>query len=166
MKVMSNKGFSIVELLVVTMVFTMLAILATQSIFLTLRGSRKSEAVVSVRENVDYAFAVMERQIRNAESVDCPDDKTLNYVDEYGQATSFSCETSGDETFIASGSASNRLTNPDVNINCSVGVFTCTAASGGVPPFVKIDITAESAESISAEGSRVTTSTRVLLRSY
>ncbi|MCH7641077.1 prepilin-type N-terminal cleavage/methylation domain-containing protein [Patescibacteria group bacterium] len=156
-------GFSIVELLVVTMIFSILAVLTTQSIFLTLRGSRKSESLVAVRENVDYAFAIMERQIRNAQSIDCPDPVTLNYTDEHGASSSFTCETLGPDTYINSGSG--RLTNSEVTITCS-SIFICDAGGGGVPPSVRIEISAQAAESFGAEGAEITTSTRILLRSY
>ena len=163
-EVRSLWGFSIVEMLVVTMIFSILAILATQSIFLTLRGSRKSESLVAVRENVDYAFAIMERQIRNAQSINCPvGNIILNYIDEHGASSSFACVTSGPDSYIASGSG--RLTNPDVTFTCS-SVFTCDPGGGGVPPSVTISVNAQAADSSGAEGAEITTSTRILLRSY
>src|SRR3990170_3264778 len=64
-----GRGYSIVELLVVVTIFTFLAIIVTQAVVLTLRGSRKGESLISVRENLDYAFAVMERQLRSARSI-------------------------------------------------------------------------------------------------
>ncbi len=158
------RGFSIVELLVVLVIFSVLAILVTQSLALTLTGSRKSESQISVRENLDLVFAVMERQIRNADSiVTCPlpDTNVLNYIDEYGAATSFSCDAV--DGFIASGSA--RLTNDDVLVTCS-GIFECDQGVGNVPPSVTITVTAVASDSQGAEGAQISTSTKILLRSY
>jgi type II secretory pathway pseudopilin PulG len=49
----NNKGISLLEILVVITVFSILAILATMAILLTLRGARKSEALIRVRSNID-----------------------------------------------------------------------------------------------------------------
>ncbi len=159
----SSFGFSIVELLVVVTVFTILAVITTQSLVLILRGSRKSESLIAVRENVNYAMSIMERQIRTAREVTCPDSNTLNYIDSYGISTSFACDdTNG---YIASGSA--RITSSEIVIDCSAAsVFTCNAAVGSVPPSVDIDIRAQAADSSGAEGAEVTSETHILLRSY
>ena len=60
------KGYSLVEILVVIVLFSVLAVIATQTLFLSFRGSRKSGNVVLVRNNVDHATGVMERHLRNA----------------------------------------------------------------------------------------------------
>lgn len=161
-------GFSIVELLVVVTVFSMLAVLATQSIVLTLRGSKKSESLLEVRENVNYALNIMERLIRSAKQISCSaDNLTLSYTDFYGNSADFTCE-GGSSGYIASSSA--RLTTNDIVIDCSSGggnkVFDCPPSAGNAPPSVVINITAQSANTFAAEGAQVTTSTKILLRSY
>ncbi len=154
----NNKGISLLEILVVITVFSILAILATIAILLTLRGARKSEALIRVRSNVDYSLAVMERNIRNAESfIDCGlEENAIFYLDENGSLSSFSCETE----YIASGSA--RLTSEEVEIvSCS---FICDDSTS--PPSVEISIGARDASATGIEGVQITASTKIFLRTY
>ena len=111
------QGFSLLEILVVITVFSMLAILTTQAVILTLKGTKKSESLTKVRANIDYSLAVIERNIRNADSiVECPntDQTIISYTDENGSITSFSCANDSDGGYIAS--ASGRLTNSEVDV--------------------------------------------------
>ncbi|OGM11456.1 hypothetical protein A2Z22_00195 [Candidatus Woesebacteria bacterium RBG_16_34_12] len=64
-------GFSLVEMLVVVSIFAILAVLASQSLIFTFRGRQKSGSIVSVRENLGHALSVIERQLYNAENVNC-----------------------------------------------------------------------------------------------
>ena len=74
-----QKGMSLLEILVVVAIFSILGVIVTRSVLLTLRGSKKSESQVKVRENVNYALAVIERQLRNADSiVTCPNDPSFS----------------------------------------------------------------------------------------
>ncbi len=159
-KVTNQQGFSLIELLVVISIFSILAVLVTQSIALTLRGSKKSESLFKVRGDVSYAMNIMERLIRGAREITCSADYlTLDYIDEHGTDTSFSCE-GGVNGYIASESA--RLTSDSTNIDCSLGnVFNCSS-----PNYVEISITAESADASGIEGSKITSSTKILLRVY
>lgn len=155
---MKNKGISLLEILVVITVFSILAILATIAILSTLRGSRKSEALIRVRENVDYSLAVMERNIRNAESfVNCGSEtKAISYLDENGRSSSFSCGAD----YIASGSA--RLTSEEVEVfSCT---FTCDDSTA--PPSVEISVGARDASATGIEGAQVTANTKIFLRTY
>ena len=163
-------GYSIVELLVVVTIFSFLAIIATQAVVLTLRGSRKGESLISVRENLDYAFAIMERQLRSARSITscCPSNTpctsdTLVYEDSERNITDFAC-VGGASGYIASESA--RLTTSDIIVDCTQTIFKCPVAVPGVAPTVLITVTAYDADSAGIEGASVTTSTRILLRTY
>lgn len=168
------KGFSMVELLVVVVIFSMIGYLTTVSIALTMRGARKSEALLEVRSNVSYSMSIMERLLRGARDPNCltpfdslgvGDNLGIEYYDQAGQIVSFSCE-GGVNGYIASASA--RITNDKVNIDCSAGniVFNCLFPGGGIPPTVLITLNASSAEIQGPEGAEVTQSTQVLLRSY
>ncbi|MFV1917389.1 MAG: prepilin-type N-terminal cleavage/methylation domain-containing protein [Patescibacteria group bacterium] len=160
----SKLGLSLVELLVVVSVFSVLAVIVTQSLALTLKGSRKSESILEVRENLDFAYAVMERHIRNAKAITACSDTQIQYDDADGFSADFSCQ-GGSTGYLASGSA--RLTSSEIVINCNAGaVFACPAPAAGVAPSVVISTTASSANSLGIEGEKVTTSTKILLRTF
>ncbi|HKC04336.1 MAG TPA: type II secretion system protein, partial [Patescibacteria group bacterium] len=92
-----ESGLSLLEILVVVSIFAFLGILITRSIILTVAGSRKSESLVKVRESLNYSLSVIERQLRNANSIpNCPnlDSTYLAYNDQNGNPTSFSCASS------------------------------------------------------------------------
>jgi len=150
-----KKGFTLVEILVVITVFAVLGVITTQTLLISLQGSRKSGSLTSVRENLNYALSVMERQLRNAESVVCTKSTYTNitYNDENGKETSFSCL--GD--YIASGSA--RLTSSETVITACE--FTCNNPVG-LPSWVGINLTAKEAK---ASGT-VSVSTQIQLRTY
>jgi prepilin-type N-terminal cleavage/methylation domain-containing protein len=155
------KGFTLIELLVVVAVFSILAILATQSLALSLRGSRKSESIVHVREELSRAMSVMERQIRNASRVVCTDADTLTYTDQYyNQGETFQCVIAGTDSYIASSSA--RITSPKVRVSCGA-VFSCAGTS---PESVTVTLVGEDASAVGVEGASVTISTKVNLRTY
>jgi prepilin-type N-terminal cleavage/methylation domain-containing protein len=159
------RGFSLLEILVVITVFSILAILTTQAVFLTLRGSKKSESSTKVRENIDYSLAVIERNIRNADSLEeCPlsDPNTVIYQDENGITTSFSCASEDDIGYIAS--ASGRLTSSEVDVtSCS---FTCEEGTGETNSAITVSITAQDASLSAMEGGEITISTKIFLRNY
>lgn len=153
-------GISLIEILVVVTIFAILGILVTRSVILTLQGSQKSVGLVSVRENLDYSMSIIERQIRNADAVDCVNSTGTNliYTDQYGRSSTFSCNGST----VASGSG--ILTNDAVRVTgCT---FTCVAATSTNQPYVDISLTGQSATLTGAQNSSVTTNTRIYLRDY
>lgn len=160
------KGISLIEILIVIGIFAVLGILSTRVVLLSLSGAKKGDAQIKVRENVDYAISIMERQLRNAGSITpCPNlnPLILNYNDSSDAAASFSCLNMGSAGYIASGSA--RLTSDEVKItSCS---FVCSAGTQSAPPKVSIDIQAvDAASSGSKEGASVSISTEINLRTY
>lgn len=155
-----------IEILIVIGVFAVLGILSTRVILLSLQGSKKGDAQVKVRENLDYAVSVIERQLRNAGSVSpCPntDPLIVNYNDSNDISSSFSCLNMTSAGYVASGSA--RLTSEEVNVTaCS---FICTVGTQSTPPKVAIDIQAvDAGTGGSKEGSIVSISTEINLRTY
>jgi prepilin-type N-terminal cleavage/methylation domain-containing protein len=162
-----NEAFTLLEILVVVSIFAVLGILITRSVILTLSGGRKSESIVNVRENLDYSLGVMERQLRNANSVtDCTnaDTSKISYVDSNGNPATFSCVNAGNPNlvgYIASGSA--RLSNNSVNVTaCS---FVCELGVG-IPSSITISLVGKDASASGTENSVVTTVTKVSLRNY
>lgn len=170
MKSQRSKGYSIIEMLVVIFVFSLLAVVATQSVALVLKGTAKSENISEVRANVEYAMSVMERSLRNAQQLDSAFDcvvnhgtsyKAVGYLDENGIGQSFSCnDSNASDQHIVSSAYNSRLTNTNANLDCSVGVFTCPDDNT-----VLITLTASDPNNAGALGATVTERTTVSLRS-
>ncbi len=160
-----KSGMSLIEILIVVSVFAILGMIVSVSIISTLKSARKSEAQIGVRENLNYAVSVIERQLRGAESVSpCPNtsNQVLNYVSSDRISTSFSCQFLGQDGYIASGSA--RLTSEQILItSCN---FACQQEDLNDPPTVIINIAARDALNQQAEGSQVTIQTEISLRNY
>ncbi len=163
MKSKNNTGLSLIEILIVISIFAAIGLLSTRSIFLTLRGARKSESQVKVRENLNFALAIVERQIRNAEKLTCTASTTLlTYTAIEGVQSTFLCFTSGSDIYLASGSG--RLTSSEVTLTtCSI---TCTQATINKPPTVKISLVGEDNTTSSVEKGSVTVETEISPRNY
>lgn len=172
MKIKSEKGMSLLEILVVIAVFAILGILVTRSVILTLQGVKKTESLIRARENLDYSLGIIERQLRNASSIpQCPSINPLviNYLNQDGSPASFSCiNPGGNDSSIASGSgtpvAYANLTTNTINIvSCS---FICTPSTNATPPVVNISLGVQDALATGIQGSIVTADTQISLRNY
>ncbi len=162
----SVQGFSLIEVMVVLTVFSVLAIISTQAILTTLNATTRAQSATKVRGDVDFAISVIERNIHNAAAVSscAGQQSSIQYIDGYGNSTSFSCigVGGGGDAYIASGSA--RLTSTNIKItDCA---FSCEDANGTVPPKVTVVISAKDARKTGLEGATMSTSTEILLRSY
>lgn len=120
-----KKGFTLIELLVAMSVFVVIGVFVTSTLSNVLTTRGKVEVTKAVRQEADYAVAVIERHLRSAQSVVCSE-TDVSYVDLDGTSSSFSCTgVGGDDSYIASGSA--RLTTSEVAItSCQ---FQCPTAS-------------------------------------
>ena len=166
------RGVSLIEMLIVVFIFSILGVVVTRTLALSLRGTSKSENVTIVKQNVDFALGTIERHLRNAQFLTCSGSgNTLSYEDQWQSSTNvrFRCVSSS-PSYIASSSAvagvpiDVRLTSNDVDIiNCTT-VFNCNISTN--PHSVDITITAKRTGSSGAEGSQVTSSTKILLRNY
>lgn len=65
-----KRGYSIIEILVVIGVFAILAVLATQSINLSLSSSKKGDSIVMVKQELDNAANNIERLLQNTSDMD------------------------------------------------------------------------------------------------
>ncbi len=161
----NKNGFSLIEMLVVMAVFAVLTVVMTQILFVTIRGAKKSDAIVRVRQNLESAVGSMERQLHNAVDIpECPnpDPLTLTLEDINGAGTTFSCINIGSSGYIASNSARLTAATDIVITACS---FTCTGG-GSTPKSVILNITAEDAVGTGSEKASMSISDRVSLRSY
>lgn len=167
-KIKSNKqfekGLSLIEILIVILIFAVLGVIVSASLMLTINGTKKGESVIRVRENINYAFSVIERNLRNANRiVDCTDPAYITYIDQYGNESGFYClNIGGDDSQIASGSAQERLTSGSVSItDCS---FTCAQPDLSNSPLITVDVSAKDAGMSGALSSSVSAQTTVYLR--
>jgi type II secretory pathway pseudopilin PulG len=162
--VKGNKGFSIIEVLVAAGVFAILGILSTSAILISLKGSKKSESQLKVRDNLNYVLGIMERQIRNAKSISCAGN-TLNYVDADGKSGAFALDGVSRVTWKRPGEATAfGLTSTDVKVESCT--FVCSG-TGIVPPNVDIKLMGKDPDAASDdEGAQVIVSTKVQLRTY
>jgi hypothetical protein len=164
---LNKKGVSLFETLIVIVLFAALGILSTRIIMLSLRGTSKSTAVLRVRENLNYALSVIERNVRNADSlVDCDGSRVVNYVDSNEVSTSFSCEGNSSNGYVASGSGllKSRLTNTDIIVtSCSI---SCSDSSSLETPWVEISLKGKDAAKTGIESASAEISTMIYLRQY
>jgi len=164
---MNKNGFSLLEVLVVLAVFSLLAIVSTTVILLSVRGTKKSDTSSRVRQNVDHAVSIIERQVRNATSISsCPnnDPNILDYFDQDGNPTSFTCFANPVDGYIASGSA--KITADEVIVESCI--IRCVPATGGSssPPYVDVLISARDKSTTGVESSVFSAQTQIYLRTY
>lgn len=159
---MKKSGFSLIEILVVLLVFSIIGIIVTSSVLATLRSARKSDSESKVRANIDYAMAIISRHIRNARTVSCPDSHTVTFEDQREQTASFFLQTLGQDRYVASSSATQRLTSSDINITDLT--FACNPASGNNPPSVDVTISAIDKNFQGSEAAKISTSATIVLR--
>ncbi len=162
-----NKGMSLIEILVVIGVFAVLGVLTTRAVILSISGGKKSENLIKVKENLNYSLNIIDRQLRNANSVTpCPNSSSLriDYYDKNGVAAYFSCNDLGASTvgYVASGSA--RLTVDSVDVTSCT--FTCVNVTSGNPSSVKVSLEAKENNAVGTAQSFVNASTEVFLRNY
>lgn len=170
-----NKGLSLIEILVVITVFAALGILISTSIILSLQGSQKSVGAVAVRENLDFATGIIERQLRNANSIpQClglnpnpsSDTSVINFVDQDGNPSSFTCVSPGAGGYVASGSANLRLTSPQVSVTACSFTVACGSVGSINPPYIDVILTAQPVNLTGIQSTSVTNTVRVYLRNY
>ncbi len=161
----SVEGYSLIEIMVVFTIFAILMLVATQTLLLSLRGANKSEAVTKVKENVELAVGVMERQIRSAKAVSgCSSatPTTLSFINADGVNSDFTCNDVGANGYISTGGS--RITNQNISI---IGCSLICTENIGAPETVTISITAQDNSQLSSvERARAESRTTVQLRQY
>lgn len=162
----SQRGYSLVEIMVVLALFAILVLVATQTLLLSLRSANKSEALGRVKENLEYSVSIMERYLRGAKSITttCPntDTNTLSFIDKDDVARTFSCVNPGVDGYINLNT--NRLTDQKISVlSCTIACSTVI----GSPPSVEITIVAQDKSSVpGADQAQATSKTTVVLRQF
>jgi len=149
------KGFTLIEILVVIGVLAIIVVVGSTSFFNLLKGSTKTRTASLVKQNGDYALAVMERMIRSGkiiENTEVPPQECesggmskIKILNPDGGETEFSCE--GDA--ISSNSATLISSQVKVaNGNCS---FNCQRTNIFEPDVVTINFTLQAQEDVRPE---------------
>ena len=161
-KLRSNAGMSIFETVVVIAIFAVIGILITAIIFLSVSGTKRGDSLMQVRQNLNYATSIMERQLRNAQAVTSCDPTKITYKDQDGKTTVFECQDLAGQGYVSSDSA--RLTGSEIKVTgCS---FNCEIYVRA-PTSVTINLVGQDPNLPAVtNASLVTVSTRVTLRSY
>lgn len=120
------RGYSLIELTVVVGLLAMLSVAISSVVLYSIVQSRRIRSQTKVRSAGDYALGQMQYLVRGAkEVVDCDStDNSLTVINQDGGETTFDEVTVGDNTHIASNSAtlltsSDTTTQNSFDINCS-----------------------------------------------
>lgn len=146
-----KRGFTLIELLVAVAIIAGLGTVLAQAFFTTTRSNTKVEKLTDVKQNGEYALAVMERMIRASRMIDasCTSDgstptPTAAIVSPDGLTTTFQCLLDGTVTRVASVSSvgTEYLTNGAVTLggtSCDADSlnFYCTSIAQ-VPKSLKV----------------------------
>lgn len=163
-----DKGFSLIEILVAVLVFSMIAVVTGQSLSSSLRSSKKSESIGKVRENIEYVMNFMERKLRSAKSLDCINSNVNNLIYQAvsGQSAYFLCDNTSKSIIYNSGLNDHVINSSDVEIVCG-NVFRNISCPGqGEPDSVDIEITGGDKYTLGSESYSYTARTKILLRNY
>ena len=118
-----NKGFTLIEILVVVGILAIIAVVSSNMFFTVFKSSGKTKVLTKVKQNGDYALTVMERLIRDSQEVSssCTSGMASIKVKRFdGSEITFSCDLA--QGLIAS-SSGQRLTSSEVKVDsCS---FDC-----------------------------------------
>ncbi|HZE86945.1 MAG TPA: type II secretion system protein [Methylomirabilota bacterium] len=167
-----QKGFSLIELLVSMAVFASVTTVIITVLFVSFRAGKKSDVLISLKQNGDATLAQMVKSIRYAKSLDAPAacttpvtqaSITITSISDAKQ-TIFSCPA-GASTSITSNSASLIDTNAVSVSGCS---FTCSQATTNDPPTITIQFTlgAKNTTSFVETTGSIPFQTSVTLRNY
>jgi len=121
-----QRGFTLVELLVVVAVFAFLGLLLTNSLFSILKSNVKAELIKEIRQNGSFALDVMTKKLTGGLNPECrvDDHSQVEFTDASGEIITFSCEANA---YIASKSATATipLTDSTGKFKLSDCSFTC-----------------------------------------
>ncbi|MBU2591908.1 MAG: hypothetical protein ABH867_03200 [Patescibacteria group bacterium] len=140
-----QKGFSILEVVVMIGILGLIGVIATGVFFTTLRSSTRSRVSENLKQKGDFALNVIEKMVRGASflpdlSANCDgsDKSSISVVSRDGFTTTFDCSSDR----IASVSAQQEtvvLLGDITRIDCDRFV-SCVIGSGGSPEVI-IDFT-------------------------
>lgn len=165
----NQRGYTLLELLTVVGLLSVIGVIVLSVIFISIRGTQKSDTSEVIRQNGEVALSQIVKNIRYAKSLDSPAScvpaTTVNTITvtslQDGGQTTYACSNNT----ISSNSASLLDTNAVTTTSCS---FVCSQSNQSNPPTITIQYT------LSAKGANNFTETRattpfqssVILRNY
>lgn len=135
----NQKGFTLIEMLVVIAIITIIGTISTQIILSLIRSNNKTNIQNEVRQNGAFVIDYLERDIRSASSVVVPSATLLQLTQPDGTVIDYVCA-------IGSSNSNGDITREGqslVNIDASTGVKINSCAfttQNSSPPLVTIDI--------------------------
>jgi len=144
-KLLSNKGFTLAELLLSSAIFITVSVVIVTALFIALRLSKKSDVLVVAKQNGDAAMSQMVRGIKYASSLDDPDSCVAPVIT--SQITVTSSSDNGQTTFSCPTDESNMIASNGASLMDIAGVyistcsFSCTQSSINSPPTITIAFT-------------------------
>lgn len=165
----SQRGYTLIELLTVIGILSVIGVIVVSVVFISLRGSQKSDKLETVRQGGDTALSQMVRSIRYAKTLNTPascvpavnsSSITITSLQDNGQTT-YSCNANT----ISSNSASLIDTNAVSVTACS---FTCSQQRVSDPPTIQIQfsLSAKNSNSFTETQATIPFQTSVTLRNY
>lgn len=149
----NKKGFTLIEMLVVIGALAIIVVVGSTSFFSLLKGSTKTRVANLVKQNGDYALAIMERMIRNGkivENTEVPPQECelgmskLKILNPDGGETEFECSESAISSTSATTAEQIPITSDQVKVNsCS---FDCQRTRIFEPDVVTINFTLSQAQ--------------------
>lgn len=156
--VKEQRGYTLLELLTVVGLLSVIGVIVLSVIFISIRGTQKSDTSEVVRQNGEVALSQIVKNIRYARSLDAPvscipattvSSITVTSLQDGGRTT-YACSNNT----ISSNSASLLNTNAVVTTDCS---FVCVQSSESNAPTITIQYT------LSAKGANNFTETRATI---
>lgn len=118
-----QRGFTLVELLVVVSVFGFLGLLLTNSLFSILKSNTKAELIKEIRQNGSFALDVMTKKLTGGFNPTCfSSPSRVKFTDADGNDITFQCN----DSYIASVSASGS----SIPLTDSTGKMTLAKVDG------------------------------------
>lgn len=156
-KIYKINGFTLIEMLIVTAIFSGLAILVSSMVLYSTRGAKKSESAVKVRAELENAIARVERSLREAKA---------GTVTAGTNSISFKNQDDVSVNIVCNGSSPNikLVMNGQDLTGSNIGLTACSFSfSSGT---VSINLTGKSVGISGVETDQVTVSSKVVLRNY
>jgi len=104
-----NKGFTLIEIMVATSIFTIIMLIAIGSLVVASDSAKKSQALQTAMDNVNFAMDSMTRSLRTGTTYSCITTPTIEYIDKKD------CVNTGNSNDGGSGIAFTPVNHPNAD---------------------------------------------------